>query len=300
MAFCSSSVHCAGGWVWVRNTVAGFHGEAVVGTGTALYIARGYDFYRYTPSNNSFVRLSSPPKPDGSAFKTGTALAWDFNGHIYALFGSAGGESRRWFYRYSISSNSWEALADTPFEQGEGDAITYVTDRGLYALIGGEERQTYFMLYDLKIKRWINLANPPGGTGDGASLIWTGGDYLYALRGEFLENKPIYDFWRYSISKNNWVSLADVPAKPHDGGVGGVGDGGSLLYVGFWMHDQEDYIYALSGNQAYPETPSPIPDKRFYRYTISMNIWEQLPDLPFGIGDYVGCRLGYVEGSIYA
>jgi uncharacterized repeat protein (TIGR01451 family) len=144
------------------------------------------------------------------------------------------------------------------------------------------------------------LANPPGGTGDGASLVWTGGDYLYALRGEFLEDKPLCDFWRYSISKNEWVSLAEVPAKPHDGGVGGVGDGASLLYIGFWMPDQKDYIYALSGNQAYPETPSPIPDKRFYRYTISMNFWEQLPDLPFGVGDYVGCRLGYADGNIYA
>ncbi|MBS7621530.1 hypothetical protein KEJ32_05405, partial [Candidatus Bathyarchaeota archaeon] len=93
------------------------------------------------------------------------------------------------------------------------------------------------------------------------------------------------------------TGLASIPAYPHSGGVGGVGDGGSLLYVGFWMPNQKDYIYALSGNQAYPE---PIPDNRTYRYTISTNSWERLADLPFGIGYYVGCRLGYADGHIYA
>jgi hypothetical protein len=60
-----------GSWVWVRNTVTGAYGEAVAGTGTAIYIARGANFYRYLPADNSFVELASPPKPDGSAFKSG-------------------------------------------------------------------------------------------------------------------------------------------------------------------------------------------------------------------------------------
>ena len=51
-------VGAEGSWVWVRDTVTGAYGEAVVGTGTALYIARGTKFYRYTPSDNSFVELA--------------------------------------------------------------------------------------------------------------------------------------------------------------------------------------------------------------------------------------------------
>ena len=293
-------VGAEGSWVWVRDTVTGAYGEAVVGTGTALYIARGTKFYRYTPSNNSFVELAPPPKPDGYAFKTGTALAWDFGDCIYALFGAATGDSRRWFYRYRISTNSWEALADTPADQGEGDALTWVGRpyNCLYATIGGEQRPTYLMRYDPSTNTWDDApADPPGGMGDGASLVWAGSDSLYALRGEFLENEPLYDFWRYNLTADSWSRLADIPAYPHDGGVGGVGDGGSLLYIGFWMANQTDYIYALSGNQAYPE---PIPDNRTYRYRISTNTWERLADLPFGIGYYVGCRLGYADGHIYA
>jgi hypothetical protein len=244
--------------------------------------------------------LAPPPKPDGDAFKTGTALAWDFGDCIYALFGAATGDSRRWFYRYRISTNSWEALANTTSDQGEGDALTWVGRpySCLYATIGGEQRPTYLMRYDPSTNAWDDApANPPGGMGDGASLVWTGGDSLYALRGEFLETQPINDFWHYNLTADVWSSLADIPAEPHEGGVGGVGDGGSLLYIGFWMANQTDYIYALSGNQAYPE---PIPDNRTYRYKISTNTWERLADLPFGVGYYVGCRLGYAEGHIYA
>ncbi len=234
LAFNISYVKADDSWVWVRNTVTGTYGEAIVGTGTALYIARSTSFYRYLPANNSWVELTGPPKPDGYAFKTGTALAWDFGDYIYALCGAATDDSRRWFYRYSISSNSWETLVNTTVDQGEGNTITWVgVDNCIYATIGGEQRPTYFMRYDPSTNSWSDApADPPAGMGDGASIVWTGSDYLYALRGEFLESSPLYDFWRYSLTDNAWTAMADIPALSHSGGTGGVGDGGSLLYVG--------------------------------------------------------------------
>ena len=149
-------------------------------------------------------------------------------------------------------------------------------DNRIYATIGGEQRATYFLRYDPSTNTWSDaeVADPPAGMGDGASLVWSGGEFLHALRGEFYEESPTYDFWGYNITSDVWTAMADIPAYPHDGGVGGVGDGGCLLYVGLWLSDQTDFIYALSGNQAYPESPSPIPDNRFYRYTISTEISE--------------------------
>ena len=98
----------SGDWMWVRDTIAGDYGEAVVGTGEAIYIARNISFYRYNPADDSWTALAAPPNPDAwDVLKTGTALAWDFGDHIYALYGAATHDSRRWFYRYSISSNSW-------------------------------------------------------------------------------------------------------------------------------------------------------------------------------------------------
>ena len=286
-------------WFWVENTVTGTHGEAIVGTGTALYIARGTHFYRYQPSSGDLLELANPTEPDGSAFKTGTSLTWDFNNYIYALFGAATSDTRSWFYRYSISSNTWEALANTPMDQGEGDALAWVETEGrLYASIGGEQRPTYFMQYNPTTNSWSDApTDPPGGMGDGASLVWAGEEMLYALRGEFEETTALYDFWSFNLSSNSWHLMANIPAAAHSEGEGGVGDGGSLLYVGFWLQNQTDCIYALSGNQVYPES---IPDNRTYRYSISTNIWEQLADLPFGVGYYVGQRLGFADGRIYA
>jgi len=281
-------------WVWVGNTVTGAWGEAVVGTGDAVYVARKMNFYSYNPVGG-WTTLANPPNPDsGDAFKTGTALAWDFGDHIYALYGAATSDSRKWFYRYSISGNSWEILANTTADQGEGDSLVCVGN-SIYATIGGEQRPTYFMRYDVSTESWSDTpADPPAGMGDGASLVWTGGDFMYALRGEFDETSPLYDFWRYSLSGNIWTAMTDIPAGPYDG-QGGVGDGGSLVYVGSWLTTQTDYIYALSGNQVL-ETP----DNRTYRYTISLDSWERLVDLPFKVGYYVGCRLGYANGYIYA
>ena len=285
-------------WIWVTDTVTGAYGEAVVGTGDALYIARKTSFYRYNPLDNSWTTLAAPPNPDsGDAFKTGTALAWDSSDYIYAFYGAATPDSRRWFYRYNISSNSWEALANTTANQGEGNAIAWVgVNNCIYATIGGEQRPTYFVRYDPSTNSWSNApANPPAGMGDGASLVWTGGNLLYALRGEFSESSPLYDFWRYNLTDDTWTAMANVPADPQEGGKGGVGDGGSVLYVGLWLPDHDDYIYALGGNQV-----DEVPDNRTYRYTVSLNSWERLADLPFEVGYYVGCRLGYANGNIYA
>jgi hypothetical protein len=286
-------------WTWVRDTVTGAFGEAVVSTDIDIYVARGTSFYRYRSSDNSWIGMAAPPQPDGAAFKTGTALAWDFGDYIYALCGAATDDVRKWFYRYSITGNSWEALANTPADQGEGDAIAWVsTENSVYATIGGEQRPTYLVRYNPATNSWSDEpADPPSGMGDGASLSWTNGDFLFALRGEFSETSPLYDFWRYNIQNNVWTSMADIPASPHSGASGGVGDGGSLLYIGFWVENQVNYIYALSGNQAQPDG---IPDNRTYRYSISEDAWEHLADLPFGVGYYVGSRLGFINGHVYA
>lgn len=63
-------------WIRVRDTVTGAYGEAVVGSGDAIYIARKSSFYRYNVSDNSWTPPAAPPNPDsGDAFKAGTVLA---------------------------------------------------------------------------------------------------------------------------------------------------------------------------------------------------------------------------------
>jgi uncharacterized membrane protein len=306
----------SGPWVVVSYSPYIYnYGVAVVGARENIYIANSDT--NGTANNNIFMRYNTITDNwtilsrgiGGSYpqwFKNGTCMAWDNGNYIYVLFGGSysdtGGKARHYFYRYNISNNTWENLENTPgsLGQGAGDAITWVpggaigdNENYIFAIIGQKDAGTNFLRYTISSNTWVSRASPPGRTDDGCSLVWTGGTYLYALRGEYNETSPCYDFWRYDIVNNTWENRAPIPAYPHDNGSGGVGDGGSLLWIG---GSHSDYIYALSGNQCYPE---PIWDNRFYRYTISTNSWERLGDLPKGVGDQNGPRLGFSGDKIY-
>lgn len=305
LAALSPPVHAAEKGEWTLLTppnYSGNYGEAITGAGDFIYLIVGGEtdsyFLRYNTITGQWEELAQP----GVMCRTGTVLAWDNGDYIYALMGNSTTTTNHYFYRYSISRNSWTALADTGGEQGEGDSMAWVKIGGkeyIYATTRGEQRPTYLERYSISDGTWEYMIPPPAGMGDGASMVWDGGNYLYVLRGEDLETSPTYDFWRYDLTNNTWSSLENIPASPHSGGRGGVGDGGSLVYPGLWDPRQADYIYAMSGNQCYPEKPKPIYDNRFYRYTISTDSWELMAETPYPVGNYVGCRLAYAGGKIY-
>nr|QNO55064.1 hypothetical protein FPOEFMDM_00049 [Methanosarcinales archaeon ANME-1 ERB7]QNO55136.1 hypothetical protein MNNOGLJF_00050 [Methanosarcinales archaeon ANME-1 ERB7] len=304
--------------VWINKTDTPFksgHGEAVVGTDDYIYVARCWSnisaslFYRYNPDNDSWAEITGLQK---GAFRTGTALAWDHKNYIYAMLGARYEEDtdRRFFYRYNISNDTWDPpLNNTPYPQGAGDAITwcnYDNHRYIYAMMGkstenyGGIHYGYLARYDPDSDKWENLTFNPNWscTDDGASLVWTGGNYLYALQGEVGEyknkpHKPITNFSRYNISNNSngtWEDMRPVPE------IEGVGDGGSLLWIGNWLNEYSDYIFALGGGSG---VEGEAPGYNFYAYNISNNSWENLTSIPCPIGEWVGNRLGFANGHIY-
>ena len=299
---------------------------AVTGAGDAIYIANSASsgspypsyFWRYSPSDNTWDDLAvpsgllwKPGKPDSGegAFKSGTCLAWDNGDYIYTLFGASytdgdDGYYRHYFYRYSIPNDNWEQLENTPNPkgQGAGDAITWVPGNVLgtetdwiYAVVGSKEGKhgTIFCRYNINDNSWeelpYNLSWSGEGSDDGSSLVWAGDNYLYALQGEWHETDESKDraFARFDLTDNTWDDLPDILEE------GGVGDGGSLVWVGGGYSDN---IYALGGGYVGPvETPG----ENFYCYSISDNSWTQLQDLPYGITDQNGPRLGYANENIY-
>ena len=78
------------------------------------------------------------------------------------------------------------------------------------------------------IAAFAPVSSEPGGMDEGGDLVWTGGDYIFAWRGD-----DTTEFWRYSISGDNWVVMEDVPAP--------VGEGGDLVYL-------DGEIYGLRGD----------------------------------------------------
>jgi uncharacterized repeat protein (TIGR01451 family) len=305
-------------WVYVSSSPnSANYGKGVTGAGENIYIADsatsgGDSFMCYNTVTGEWTTYPNP-----THIKNGTALVWDNRNYIYMILGGSYADTdRHYFYRFNISSHNWDPpLPNTPgVTQGAGDAITWVPgsalgvsgDNYIFAIVGGEGSGSNFLRYSVSSNTWTQIGTTwtrntfPAETDDGCSLVWTGGTYLYALRGEDWDNPseggqagPLYDFWCYDIVNNTWAVKENIPAYPHDNGGGGVGDGGSLLWIGGYL---SDYIYAFSGNQWYPE---PIYDNRFYLYTISANIWERLTDIPQGVGDHNGPRLGFARGKIY-
>lgn len=288
----------AGKWTErsATNESGGF-GEAVVGTGDYIYAARCMDvsyapsFWRYSPSTDSWTSMNISGLPPRGAFRNGMSMAWDRDDHIYALFGGRYEDvNRTLFYRYSITNDVWEQLTNTTHAQGAGDAITWSEhDDRIYALIGSNKRETMFAWYSYDSWESLNFSDSNWTfTDDGASLVSVG-EYLYALRGEYDEYVPNRDFARYHIPTATWDDMSPIPERY------GVGDGGSLLYIGDWMSEHEDRIFALGGGGAKNESPG----YNFYRYSISCDGWEQLENITCPVGYYVGNRLGYANSTIY-
>jgi hypothetical protein len=279
-----------------RSPDVGGYGEALVSADNMIYILKcrvvtdAVMWWRYDPAADEWVSLSTSGIPIG-LFRNGTALAWDGGDYIYALVGARYDKdpNRTTFLRYSISSDSWEYLENTPGPQGAGDALAWCGwDNRVYAVLGSNQHGTVFARYSPQTNSWETLANPPGGTDDGCSLVWAGGRYLYALRGEYYETSPNRDFWCYDIQTNSWGSRAPIPDPA------GVDDGGSLLWIGNLVSEQEDYVYALGGG-SYNESGG----YGFFRYRISTDSWETLENLPYPVGDFNGNRLGLASGYIF-
>ncbi len=295
-------------WHYATSTsFDGGYGEAMAWDGHYIYILRQKDsdsspmFYRYDPQTGTWTDLSSglPNVP----FENGVAMAYDYHGHIYVLTGGSyrSNGDRVYFYMYSISSNTWSRLADAPHVEGPGDAIVYSGyDHMIYAFLGRAHyigsynpgSYSIFARYNPSTDTWEKLSFPSWwpdeGTDDGASLAWTGGRYIYGLEGEFYENSPLRGFARYDIVTNKWVKMQDIPDPE------GVGDGGSLLWLGHYYPSLSNVIFALGGNGC-NETPGYY----FFEYNIPTNTWIHLHDLPYPVGDFVGNRLGYADGKIF-
>ena len=293
-----------------RTPKSGGIGQAVCGAAASLFVIRGYStgrcqFWEYDSSVGVWRVLTewTPPKSEPATPiprpKSGTALAWDGEDRIYALFGGAGSDARRvLFYVYEISTNRWLRLADSPHAQGAGNALTWCgSDSSLYALLGSDKRGSSFARYAPATDSWQLLALNPSWvcTDDGASLAWGGGRYIYALSGEWEDAGPPHtDFAQYDREEDQWQDLAPIPESDSYGGSAGVGDGGSLLWIGNWDSEEVDCVYALGGG-GYREDPG----YAFYRYRIPQDEWERLTDIPCPVGEWVGSRLGYAGGSIY-
>jgi uncharacterized membrane protein len=280
---------------------------------------RGDYFMRYNTVTGYWEDLAVPPTTIKNAAHN---MCWDHGNYIYMLpggsYADAAAKSRHDFWRYNIANGTWETLPSTPMWHGPGDALVWVklgASEYIYAwlgttsfgvlMAGGTNPYAELWRFNITTNSWDNqfLKHVEGynnlaqtasqaqrdngiGADDGCNLVWTGGDYIYYTPGAYNESLPKDEeryFLRYTMSTNTLTRMANAPTTDN----GGFDDGGSVVYPGFG-----DYIYAIKGGDDFVGGGC-YPSVIFWRYKISTNTWENLPDLPYGVGGTNGCRLGY-------
>ena len=165
--------------------------------------------------------------------------------------------------RLLLDNVSWTQTTDDDFEAGENLENMEVIGTGTDASVR----------IDRIGDKWTSMEDTLNTVQQGGSLVWTSGDYIYALRG--IETT---EFWRYSISNDNWTPMASISESV---------TGSSLVWTG------GDNIYALlQGGGGL--------SNNFWRYSISDNSWSMMPDTLLEAGSHGVSAVWTGGDNIYA
>ncbi|NTU69333.1 hypothetical protein HGB13_00680 [bacterium] len=242
---------------------------------STMYSLRGlntYDFYRFNPTNDTFIGSALYGQPASATpigLTTGADLIYDGNAGIYGL---KGGAAATGFYYYNISAGTWSARSITGLPTLSYDTKAVKAGIYIYLFVGNA---TTFYRYNTTNDAlgWVTVTAAPTAIGNGGSLAYPGsGDFIYAIRGGGLG-----DFNAYSIANNNWTTLnpTDLPA-------------GITTNVGARIVANATDVYAILGNG----------NTAFYKYNIAGNSWLQVGRTPFT--PYYGTDLTMVGNKIFA
>ncbi len=190
------------------------------------------------------------PSPEG--FNNGALVSLGSGDYIYGYRGWNTTE----FYRYIISTDSWEERASTLGTIDEGGALVYPgSGNFIYGYRGNNT--TVFYRYDTVENSWETRTPTPGNVGVGGALVYPGsGNFIYGYRGN-----NTTAFYKYDFVENIWTTMAPTP--------GNVGSGGALTYPG-----TGNFIYGYRGNTT-----------AFYKYDFVENIWTTMAPTPGNIQD---------------
>lgn len=135
--------------------------------------------------------------------------------------------------------------------------LEFGPNNSLY-LMSSFNRQCTFHRYDIERKSWHDLATPPVGCGAGNTLSFNRvGSFYYTPGGN--TSSPSNKFFRYDISNDTWVRLADFPS--------GISNLSSAAYA---AQGANRYLYIFRG----------LSSPSFWRYNINTNTWENMSSFP--------------------
>lgn len=261
-----------------------YYGSSAVYDGSNyIYVLRGNSddaFMRYDTQSNTWDTLAntefdSPASQISNAVYIGGDLAYDGNGTVYAIQGN----TYTGFSSYSVASNTWTSLPNTPAIPYDGSQIVYDSASNAIYFISGWNNP-FFYKYDINTQTWIKLTDSPAPFAGGAAMRNVNGT-LYMLRGANTTT-----FWKYNIAKASWLT----PTVGLFGTEFRGTDYRTFNYGANIVKGDGSYFYLTRGNY----------DNLFVRYDGSTGEAVQMADAPAGF--YLGSTLAYnsTTNKIYA
>lgn len=198
---------------------------------------------------HSFSKSSTEYLPPPPFIGVGGSMVYLDNSIFYLP-----GRSSNVFWRYDIGRKLWEPMADFPqssvYRPG---STTLVADKDGH-IYGVRGNATQFHRYtpDGGKGSWSTLASyPGGGTTYYGAATYDGDDYIYYLR-----SNGSSAFYRYSISGNNWQTLANLPQTTSYGESIVIRQG--KIYATAGVNSNKMYIYDIAGNNWVEGTAAPF------------------------------------------
>ena len=162
------------GWELVTNYPSfwGLSGGYALDYNEYIYIGLGVgqdfnqgplrDFYRYDPTNNSWLELSDMP------LGASGGISFVIDGKIYVSHGNGS-----WFFEYDITNDKWTELSGGGLLQ---DAVSFVRDGKGYAYSGGyDQTGTSIEVYDPVLDEWTETCIQDSGSRTNEGVIFDDG-----------------------------------------------------------------------------------------------------------------------------
>lgn len=199
----------------VRRDAVGFaiNGYGYIGTGSVvegIFDIKGtQDFWKYNPSSNSWTQIAN-----FGGVRRYNAVAFVINNYGYVGTGYSdqinGGGSKKDFWRYDPTTNTWTQIANFPITIYSAVAFTI----GEYGYVGtgrcDESYYNIFYRYNPSTNSWTQISNYPGST-RAEAVAFVLGNYGYVGLGYKIQGETTYeyqDFYYYDPSSNSWTKIS--------------------------------------------------------------------------------------------
>jgi hypothetical protein len=286
------SSHSQSTWFQIGETeFPGGFGQSLASDGENLFILRQFlantrVHFQHLALTDGIITQTSNLEPPPHNVQNGAVITPDPEANLYVMYGADYFFPRKLFGKFS--AGKWTDLADTPMDQGPGNAMTFVLHEGqryMSAIVGAAEfqrpeAQTGFLRYHITSDTWDRMPKPPWDcSDDGSALAWDGGDFVYAFQGSDCNDQPTFTFARFFLTLGLWEQISFVPDA--------VDNGASLVW------DRGNYLYAVTGSA------DKLQGRGFYRYDLQAQAWDtSLGSLNCSVGDYNGNRLIVLEDRL--